>query len=136
MLHGTAWADRQRFELNLNDWHPIDEQQHVVTVVTVVGVDPQLVDDFEAVLAPVLDVDQRVIQRCAVIPFKTVALAQGTGCCENVGGDDQFQQARELGVGEMDTIKCFEVLAEIFLQRITVSNVRPVAVLEVLQLAD
>ena len=41
--------------------HAVDEQDDVVAVVAVVGVDAELVDDLEGVLAPVLDVDERVV---------------------------------------------------------------------------
>jgi hypothetical protein len=54
-------------------------------VVAVVGVDAELVDDLEGVFAPVLDVDQRVVQRRAVIAGEAVALTQGAGCGEDIG---------------------------------------------------
>ena len=38
----------------------VDEQHHIVAVVAVVGIDAQLVDHLESVLAPVLNVDQGV----------------------------------------------------------------------------
>ena len=41
----------------------------------VVGVDAQLIDDLERVLAPVPDVDERVVQRRAVVAGEAVALA-------------------------------------------------------------
>ena len=47
--------------------HAVDEEDDVVAVVAVVGVDAELVDDLEGVLAPVLDVDERVVQRRAVV---------------------------------------------------------------------
>jgi hypothetical protein len=56
----------------------------------VVGVDAQLVDDFEAVLAPVIEVDQRIVERRAVFAGDAVAGAQRLGCGENVGRDDLF----------------------------------------------
>ena len=49
--------DAQCFQLDLHTRHAIDEDENVVTVVTVVRVYAQLVDHFEGVFAPVLDVD-------------------------------------------------------------------------------
>jgi len=45
----------------------------------VVGVDAQLVDDFEVVLAPVLDVDQGVVERRAIVALEAVDAAQRLG---------------------------------------------------------
>lgn len=88
LFHGPPRADAQRLQLDLHAGHTVDEDEDVVAVVAVVGVDAQLVDDFEAVLAPVLDVDQRVVQRGAVVTGKGVALTQGAGCGIDVGCDD------------------------------------------------
>jgi hypothetical protein len=85
LLHGPARADGQGFQLDLDDRNAVDEQDHVVTVVAVVGADAELVDHLEAVLAPVLDVDQRVVERRAVVALEAVALAQVAGGGEDVG---------------------------------------------------
>jgi hypothetical protein len=61
LLHGPARADLEGFQLNLHDRHAVDQQHHVITVVAVVGVDAQLVNDFKVVFAPIFDVDQGVI---------------------------------------------------------------------------
>ncbi len=80
--------------------HAVDEQDDVVAVVAVVGVDAELVDDLEGVLAPVLDVDERVVERRAVVAGEAVAVAERVGGGEDVGGDDLVEQALELAVGE------------------------------------
>ena len=49
LLDRPAGGDVERLELDLYDGHAVDEQQHVVAVVAVVGVDPQLTDDLEGV---------------------------------------------------------------------------------------
>jgi hypothetical protein len=54
-------------------------------VVAVVGVDAELIDDLEGVLAPVLDVDQRVVERRAVVAGEAVDLAERLGGGEYVG---------------------------------------------------
>jgi hypothetical protein len=136
LLHGPARAYGQCFQLDLDDGNPSDEQDHVVTVVAVIGADVELVDDLEAVLAPVLDVDQRVVERRAVIALEAVALAQVFGGGEDVGGNNRVQQAVELAVGEVDAVQRLEMLAEVVLQRRTVADVRAVAVFEVTQFLD
>ncbi|QRK12305.1 hypothetical protein JQX13_21125 [Archangium violaceum] len=67
LLHRPPRADAERFQLNLDDGDSVDKEDDVVAVVAVVGVDAELVDDFEGVLAPVLDVDEGVVERGAVV---------------------------------------------------------------------
>ena len=100
LLHGPAWADLKGLELDLHHRNAIDQEQHVVTVKTVAGVDAQLVDDFKFVFAPVFDVDQGVLQGGAVFANKGVALAQVFGSSKHVCGDDLIAQATEFGVSQ------------------------------------
>ena len=79
LLHRPAGADAERLELDLDDGHAVDEQDDVVAVVAVVGVDAELVDDLEGVLAPVLDVDEGVVQRRAVVAGEAVDARGGCG---------------------------------------------------------
>jgi hypothetical protein len=65
----------------------------------VVGVDAELADDLERVLAPVVGVDEGVVQRSAIVAGEAVDAAEGLGGSEDVGGDDLAQQTLELGVG-------------------------------------
>ena len=136
LFHRPPRADVQRLQLDLHTGHAVDEQEHVVPVVAVVGVDPQLVDHLERVLAPVLEVDQGVVQRGAVVAGEGVALAQGAGGGEDIRRDDVFQQAGELAVTQVDAVECLELLAEVALQCGPVPDVGAVFVLQVLQLAD
>ena len=131
LLHGPARADAEGFQLDLDDGHAVDEQDDVVAVVAVVGVDAELVDDLEGVLAPVLDVDEGVVQRRAVVAGEAVALAKCAGGGEDVGRDDLVEQALELGVGEADAVERLELLAEVLLQRGAVADVRAIFVLKV-----
>ena len=39
------------------------------------GIDPQLIDDLERVLAPILEIDERVIERGTVFPHESIAVA-------------------------------------------------------------
>jgi hypothetical protein len=54
-------------------------------MVAVVGVDAELADDLEAVLAPILDVDERVVERRAVVAGEAVNRAEGLGGAEDIG---------------------------------------------------
>jgi hypothetical protein len=51
----------------------------------VVGVDAELADNLAAVLAPVIDVDQRVVERRGVIAGEVVDAAKGFGGGKGVG---------------------------------------------------
>ena len=44
-------------------------------MMTVVGIDAELIDDLEAVLAPVLDIDQCVVERGAIISDERFPIA-------------------------------------------------------------
>ena len=86
--------------------------------------------------APILDVDQGVVKRRAVVSRERVALAQGAGGGEHIGGDDVVEQAFELGIAQVDAVERLEMLAEITLQGSAVANVVSVAVFQALQLAN
>ena len=131
LLHGPARVDAERLQLDLHDRHAVDEQDDVVAVVAVVGVDAELADDFKGVLAPVLDVDQRVVERRAVVAGEGVALAEGVGGGEDVGRDDLVEQAIELGVGQVDAVKRLELLAEVLFQRGAVADIWAVCIFKI-----
>jgi hypothetical protein len=136
LLHGTARADCQRFQLNLYHRHTVDEEQHIITVMAVVGVDAELVDHLKAVFAPLLDVDQGVMQRSAVIPIEAVTFAQMPCSSEDVRSDELIQQAGKLGIGQMYPVECLKFLAKVLLQRSTVTNVITILVFEIFQFID
>ena len=71
LLHGTAGADRHRLQLDLNGRYTIDQQDHVIAMVAVIGVNSKLIDDLERVLAPVPDVDESVVERRSVVALET-----------------------------------------------------------------
>ena len=136
LLHGPARVDGERFQLHLHARHAVDEDEHVIPMVAVVGVDAQLVDHLEGVLAPVLDVDQGVVQRRAVFAGEGVDAAKGFGSGEHVGGDDFVQQAGEFAIGQANAVQGLELLAEVALQCSAVADVVAVLILQVLELAD
>ena len=103
---------------------------------TVVGVHTQLVGDLEVIFAPVPDIDQGVVQRCAIVALEGVDAAQGLGGVVNVRCDDAIEQALEFAVGEFDAIERLELLAEIGLQAGAVADVGAVGVFEFAQLGD
>ncbi|GEM_PF-1974162 len=133
LLHGPPWMDAEGFQLDLHDRDAVDEDEHIVTVVAVVGVDAELVDGFEGVFAPVLDVDQGVVQRCAVVTSKGVDLAERLGSGENIGGDDLVKQPGELSISEADSVQGLELLTEILLQRGAISNIRAKSIFETVE---
>jgi hypothetical protein len=76
------------FQLDLNGGDAVDQEHDVVAMMAVIRIDAQLINDFEGVLAPVLDVDEGVVQRRAVIANEAVALAKCAGGGEDIGRDD------------------------------------------------
>ena len=88
LLHGAAWADAKGLQLYLHAGHAIDEDEHIVAVVAVVCVDAELVDDLEVVFAPVLEIDQGVVQRRTVVAGEGINAAQGLGGGEDIVRDN------------------------------------------------
>lgn len=136
LLHGPAGAEAEGFEFDLGGGDAVDEEDHVVAVVGVVGVDAELVDDLEGVLAPVFDVDEGVVEGGAIVAGEAASLAEAGGGGEDVGGDDLVEEALELAVGEFDAVEGFEVPPEVLFERGAVADVGTEGVLEGLQLVE
>lgn len=105
-------------------------------MVAVVGVDAQLVDELEVVLAPVLEVDQHEMQRGSVLALEVAVFAQALGGLKDIGADDLIAQAGELGIGERNAIEGFELLAEVLLERGLVADVGAIGVFQRQELVD
>jgi len=105
-------------------------------VVAVVGIDAKLVDDFKGVFAPVVNVDQSVVERSAVVACEAVAFAQSAGSGKDIRGDDFVEEAGELTIGQVHMVQCLKFVSEIRLQCGTVTNVFAVFVFEALEYPD
>ena len=136
LFHGPSRADAEGLEFDLDDGDAIDEEDDVVAVVTVVGVDPELVEDLEVVLAPIPDVDERVGKRSAIVACEVVLLAQDARGSEDVGGDQFVEEALEFAIGKADAVEGLELLAEVVLEGGAVADVGAMGVLETAQLFD
>ena len=136
LLHGPARADAEGLEFDLDGGNAVDQQYHVVALEAVVGVDAELVDNLEGVLAPVLDVDEGVVEGGAVVAGEAVDLAEQGRGGEDVGGDDLIEEALEFAVGELDAVEGLEVVAEVVFEGGAVADVRAIDVLEVAEFRD
>lgn len=116
LLHGPAGADAEGLELDLDDGDAVDQKHYVVAMMAVVGVNAELIDNLEGVFAPVLDIDESVIERGAVVPGEAVAFAEQGRGGEDIGRDDLVQQPLELPVGEADAVQRLELLPEVLLK--------------------
>ena len=83
----------------------------------VVGINAELIYDLEGVLAPVLDVDEGVVERRAVVADERFPVAERPGGFVNVWSDDLVEESLELAVGECDTIQGFELFPEVCFKR-------------------
>ena len=97
----------------------------------VIRIDAKLIDDFEVVLAPVLDVNEGVVERRAVVADECFPVPQRAGGFVHVWCDDLIEESLELSVGESDTIQGFELLPEVCFKRCSIADVAAVFVLEV-----
>ena len=131
LLHRPPRADPERLQLDLNDGDAVDQEHDVVTVIAVVGIDAELIDDLESVLAPVLDVDQGIIERRAVVADECFPVTEGACGFVHVGCDDLIEKSLELAFGECDTIQGFELFPEVCFKRGSITDVGAILVLEV-----
>ncbi|MNY65133.1 hypothetical protein D3C86_2023520 [compost metagenome] len=84
-------------------------------MVAVVGIDTQLIDHLEGVLAPVFDVDQGVVQRSAVFAGEGITLAQGPRRRKHIRGDDLVEKTGEFAISEANAVEGLEFLAKVVL---------------------
>ena len=61
LLHSHTRTDFMRLEFDLNDRYAVDKQNHIVTVVAVIGINTKLIDNFILVFAPIFEIDKRVL---------------------------------------------------------------------------
>ncbi len=74
LLHGLAVIDAKGLQLDLGNRDAVHQEDDIVTVVAVIGVDPQLVDDLEPVLAPVVCIDERIVEWRAILADEGLAV--------------------------------------------------------------
>ena len=128
LLHGAARCEAQGFQFDLYHGHAVDQQDHIVTVMAVGGVDTQLVDDFKVVFAPVADIDQRVLQRGAVVALEGVAFAQDFGRFKDIRLDYLVTQPGKFHVRQVYPVKRREFLAKILFQRRVIANIGAIGI--------
>ena len=131
LLHGPPGADPKRLELDLDNGDAVDQEHDVVAVMAVVRIDAELIDDFEGVLAPVLDVDEGVVEWCAVVADERFPVPERAGGLAHVRRDDFVEESLELAAGEVDAVESLELLPEVRFKLGSIANVGAVLVLEV-----
>ncbi len=136
LFHGSAGIHAKGFQLDLDAGDAVDEDDDIVAVMTVVRVDAELVNDLEVVFAPVLEIDEGVVEGRAVVAGEGVDGAEGLRGGEDIRGDDFVAEAGELGVSEADAVEGVEFFAEVFLESGAVGDVQAVGVLELFQSRD
>ena len=131
LLHRPPGADPKRLELDLDNGDTVDQEHDVVAVMAVVRIDAELIDDFEGVLAPVLDVDEGVVKRRAVVADKRFPVPQRAGGFVDIWCDDLIEDSLELSVGEVYAVECLELLPEVRFKLGSIADVAAAYVLEV-----
>ena len=97
----------------------------------VVRIDAELIDDLEGVLAPVLDVDEGVVERRTVVADERFPVAERPGGFVNVWCDNPVEESFELAIREFDTVQGFELFPEVCFKRGSIADVGAILVLEV-----
>ena len=97
----------------------------------VVRIDAELINDLKVVLAPVLDIDECVVEGGAVVTNERFPVPEGACGFVHVGFDDLVEEPLELAVGQCDTIQGFELLPEVCFKRCSIADIGAIFVLEV-----
>ncbi len=79
----------------------------------VVRIDAELIDDLEMVFAPVLDVDEGVVEWRAVIADESLPVPEGAGGFVHVRRDDFVEEPPEFAICQTDAVERLELLAEV-----------------------
>ena len=100
-------------------------------MMAVVRIDAELIDDLEGVLAPVLDVDESVVERRVVVSDKRFPVSEGPRGFVHVWRDDLVEESLKLAVGQFHTVQGFEFFPEVCFKCDSVANVGAMFILEV-----
>ena len=76
LFNGFDGRDDHIFELDLNQRKPIDENDHIVAMITVFSIDTKLVTNLVGVFTPVFDIDERIVERSAVVTNERLLFAE------------------------------------------------------------
>ena len=131
LLHRPPGADPKCLEFDLDRGDAVDQEYDVVAVMAVVRIDAELINDLEGVLAPVLDVDEGVIERRAVVTDERFPVPEGACGFVHIWCDDLVEESLELSAGEVDAVECLELLPEVRFKLGSIADVGAVFVLEV-----
>ena len=88
LLHRPPGADSKRLELDLDHRDAVDQEYDVIAMMAVSRIDAELIDYLEAVLAPVLDVDEGVVERRAVVADERFPVPERAGSFIHVRSDN------------------------------------------------
>ncbi len=80
---------------------------------TVIRVHLELADDLKMILAPILGIDERVVERDAVITYQSVALPQCLCRLEHVRLNNLSQKTFKLRIRKTNAVQFFKLLLEI-----------------------
>lgn len=133
LFNGLHRRNAVALELNLDQRQTIYEDDDIVALAAISSVDGELVHHFIVVLAPVPQIHEAVIEGGAIVAHESLFLAQSLRCGEHVGSNVFLKKFAEFIVREGDEIEPFELLAEVLLQRIKVTNVASVGEFQLLQ---
>ena len=129
-LHrGNAMA----FKLNLHQGQAVDQNDNIVALVAVGGIDGELVHHLIVILAPVPQVHKAVVEGGAIVACEGLLLAQALGGGEYIGSDILLQELSEFVIREGDEIEPLEFLAEIAFECIQITDIAAVGVFHFLE---
>ena len=131
LLHRPPRANPKRLELNLDHGDAVDQENDIVAVIAVVRIDAELIDNLEGVLAPVFDVNEGIVERCAVVADERFPVPEGEGGFVHVWFDDPVEESLKLSICEVNAVERLELSPEVFFKRGSIADVGAIFPLEV-----
>ena len=119
------------FEFYLNQRQTVDENDDIVALATVGGVDRELVNHLKLILAPVAGIDEWIVDSGTIVASESLLLAQVFRNGKDIWRDILLKQFAELIVGKSDIVEALELLAEILLERIQVADIATIGVFQI-----
>ncbi len=124
------------FKLNLDQGQAVDQDDDVVALAAVGGINGELVHHLIVILAPVPQVYKTVVKGGAIVTHECLFLAQAFGGGEHIGRDVLLQELSEFVIRERYEIEPLELLTEIAFERVKITDVAAVGVFHFLEFSQ
>jgi len=92
LLHCLSWGNVNFFQLNLHHRQSINQQNNIIPMIAILGIDAQLIDNFIIVFAPIFYVYKGIMQWRPIFTLKVIPFTKHLRCCKHIRIDDFLSQ--------------------------------------------